>query len=159
MSADSCTESLEVGSTCSPSRARAASDCFESISSAIFVSIVCAAMIRHAVTGSSCPIRCTRSIAWVCSAAVHDSSASTTFEAACMLTPTPAAVKEQTAIATSGSLLNASMACWRAVVVWSPRIETVRSPACAKCASAASITSMCFAKNTTLPTERCSCAA
>lgn len=27
--------------------------CFELISSAIFVSIVCAAMIRHAVTGSS----------------------------------------------------------------------------------------------------------
>ncbi len=53
MSADSCTESLDCGSTASPSSARAASPCFESISSAIFVSIVCAAMMRHAVTGSS----------------------------------------------------------------------------------------------------------
>ena len=129
------------------------------MSSAIFVSIVCAAMIRHAVTGSSWPMRCTRSIACVCSAAVHDSSASTTLDAACMFTPTPAAVSEHTAIPTPGSLLNASIACWRAGVVWSPRSEIVRRPAAAKCASAASITSMCFAKKTTLPTERCSCTA
>jgi hypothetical protein len=76
-----------------------------------------------------------------------------------MFSPTPAAVSEQTAIATPGSVLKASIACWRAVVVWSPRIEIVRRPDAAKCASAASMTSMCFAKNTTLPTERCSCTA
>ena len=103
-------------------------------------------------------MRCTRSIACVCSASVQLSSASTTFDEACRLTPTPAAVSEQTATATSGSLLNASIWSWRNAAVWSPRIETVRRPASASCASARSITSMCFAKNTTLPTERASCA-
>jgi hypothetical protein len=34
-----------------------------SISSAILASIVCAAMIRHAVTGSFCPMRWLRSMA------------------------------------------------------------------------------------------------
>ena len=55
MSAASCTGSAADSSTASPSRARAASPCFWSISSAIFVSIVCAAMIRHAVTGAPWP--------------------------------------------------------------------------------------------------------
>ncbi len=55
--------------------------------------MVCAAMIRQAVTGSVWPIRCTRSIAWVCSAFVQESSASTTLEATWRLIPTPAAVE------------------------------------------------------------------
>ena len=87
------------------------------------VSMVCAAMIRQAVTGSVWPMRWLRSIAWVCSASVQDSSASTMLEATCRLMPTPAAVSEQTAIATSGSLTNASICFCRADVVWSPRIE------------------------------------
>src|SRR5665648_734985 len=45
-----------------------------SISSAILESMVCAAMIRHAVTGSAWPIRWIRSMAWVCSASVQDLS-------------------------------------------------------------------------------------
>ena len=53
MRASSWTESVEPTSASLPSRARAASPCFASISSAIFESIVCAAMMRHAVTGSS----------------------------------------------------------------------------------------------------------
>ena len=48
-------------------------------------------------------------MAWVCSASVQESSASTMFEATCRLIPTPAAVREQTAIATSGSFTNASI--------------------------------------------------
>ena len=48
-------------------------------------------------------------MAWVCSASVHDSSASTTLEATWRLSPTPAAVSEQTTTATSGSLTKASM--------------------------------------------------
>ena len=35
-------------------------------------------------------------MAWVCSASVQDSSASTMLEATCRLRPTPAAVSEQT---------------------------------------------------------------
>ena len=100
-----------------------------SISSAILASMVCAAMIRHAVTGSVWPIRCTRSIAWVCSALVHESSASTTLEETWRLMPTPAAVSEQTMTWTSGSLTNESMALSRAVRVWSPRIEVDPTPA------------------------------
>ena len=95
----------------------------ESISSAIRESSVCAAMTRHAVTGSVWPMRWTRSMAWVCSASVHDSSARTTSEATWRLTPTPAAVSEQTMTWTSGSLTNESMALVRAVADWSPRIS------------------------------------
>ncbi len=47
----------------------------------------------------------------------------------------------------------------RAVGVWSPRIEEKRTPCRAKVCSAASITSMCLAKKTTLPALRASCAA
>ncbi len=115
--------------------------------------------MRHAVTGSSWPMRCTRSMACCCSAAVHDSSASTTLEAACRLRPTPAAVSEQTATATSGSFWKASMASWRCLEVCSPRTDTVRRPAEASTRSAASMTSMCLAKKTTLPTECDSCTA
>ena len=46
----------------------------------------------------------------------------------------------------------------RAVGVWSPRIEEKRMPRLAKVSSATSITSMCLAKKTTLPTLRASCA-
>ena len=56
MSASSCTESAEPTSTSLPSSARAARPALASISSAILASMVCAAMIRHAVTGS--PGRC-----------------------------------------------------------------------------------------------------
>jgi hypothetical protein len=42
--------------------------------------------------------------------------------------------------------------------VWSPRIEEKRIPRLAKVSSATSITSTCFAKKTTLPTFRASCA-
>ena len=121
-------------------------------------SIVCAAMMRHAVTGSSWPMRCTRSIAWVCSALVQLSSASTTLDAACRLSPTPAAVSEATTTETCGSFANESIASWRALGVWSPRIETALRPTRSKWSSAASITSMCLAKKTTLPTERANCA-
>jgi hypothetical protein len=107
----------EPTSSPEPSSARAARPALLSISSAIRASMVCAAMIRQAVTGWSWPIRWMRSMAWVCSASVQDSSASTTLEATCRLTPTPAAVREHTATATSGSLVKASMACWRAVRV------------------------------------------
>jgi len=44
-------------------------------------------------------------------------------EATWRFSPTPAAVSEHTATATSGSLTNASMFCWRTFAVWSPRIE------------------------------------
>ena len=98
-------------------------------------------------------------MAWVCSASVQDSSASTMFDATCRLIPTPAAVSEHTAIATSGSLTNASICFCRAVRVWSPRIEENRIPALLKAASAASITSTCLAKKTTLPALRASWAA
>ena len=130
-----------------------------SISSAIRASMVWAAMIRQAMTGSVCPMRWLRSMAWVCSAAVQDSSASTMLEATCRLIPTPAAVREQTAMWTSGSLTKASISFCRALEVWSPRIEEKRIPDLAKVSSAASITSMCLAKKTTLPALRASCAA
>ena len=95
-----------------------------SISSAILVSMVCAAMMRQAVTGSSWPMRWTRSMAWVCSASVQESSASTTLEATCRLRPTPAAVSEQTTTATSGSFDEGVDVLLRATSgVWSPRIE------------------------------------
>ena len=51
------------------------------------------------------------------------------------------------------------MACWRCAPVCSPRTDTVRSPASASTRSAVSMTSMCLAKKTTLPTECDSCAA
>ena len=94
MSASSWTESPEPISSSLPSSARAASPCLLSMSSAIRLSMVWAARIRHAVTGSSWPIRWTRSIACCCSAAVQESSARTTFDAACRLRPTPAASRE-----------------------------------------------------------------
>ena len=121
--------------------------------------MVCAAMMRHAVTGSVCPMRWLRSMAWVCSALVQDSSASTMFDATCRLRPTPAAVSEHTATATSGSLTKASTLACRALGVWSPRIDEKRTPCRAKISSAASMTSMCLAKKTTLPALRASCAA
>ena len=62
-------------------------------------------------------------MAWVCSAAVQESSASTMLEATCRLSPTPAAVSEHTATATWGSPTNASMLACRLVGVWSPRME------------------------------------
>jgi hypothetical protein len=43
--------------------------------------------------------------------------------------------------------------------VWSPRIDEKRTPCRAKVSSAASITSTCLAKNTTLPALRASWAA
>ena len=98
-------------------------------------------------------------MAWVCSASVQDSSASTMFDATCRFRPTPAAVSEQTATATSGSFTNASMCFCRAVAVWSPRIEEKRMPCRSKVSSAASITSTCLAKKTTLPALRASWAA
>ena len=158
MSASSCRLDSAATAESSPSSARAASPALLPMSSAIFASIVWAAMMRQAVTGSTCPMRCTRSMACVCSALVQLSSASTTLEAACRLIPTPAAVSEATTTATSGSLLNASTCAWRNAAVWSPRIDTVLSPRFARVCSAMSITSMCFAKKTTLPTERASCA-
>ena len=121
--------------------------------------MVCAAMMRHAVTGSACPMRWLRSMAWVCSASVQDISASTMFEATCRLRPTPAAVSEHTATATSGSFTKASTFACRAVGVWPPRIDEKRTPRRAKISSAASITSTCLAKKTTLPALRASCAA
>ena len=130
-----------------------------SISSAIRASMVCAAMMRQAVTGSVWPMRWLRSIAWVCSASVQDSSASTTFEATCRFRPTPAAVREQTATATSGSFTNASMFFCRTDGVWSPRIDEKRTPSRSKVSSAASMTSTCLAKKTTLPALRASWAA
>ena len=57
------------------------------MSSAILASIVWAAMIRQAVTGSV-PGRWTRSMAWVCSALVQESSARTTLLATCRFRPT-----------------------------------------------------------------------
>ena len=74
-------------SSSEPSSARAASPALLSISSAILASMVCAAMIRQAVTGSVWPMRWLRSIAWVCSASVQESSASTMLEATCRLRP------------------------------------------------------------------------
>ena len=62
-------------------------------------------------------------MAWVCSASVQESSASTMLEATWRLSPTPAALSEQTMTATSGSFTNASMFRCRAAGVWSPRIE------------------------------------
>ena len=47
----------------------------------------------------------------------------------------------------------------RTVGVWSPRIEENRMPCLAKASSATSMTSMCLAKNTTLPALRASWAA
>ena len=114
-SASSCTSADDATSSSEPSSARAASPALLSISSAIRASMVCAAMMRHAVTGSVWPMRWLRSMAWVCSASVQDSSASTMFEATCRFRPTPAAVREQTAMATSGSFTNASMFFCRAV--------------------------------------------
>ena len=70
-----------------PSSARAASPALLSMSSAMRASMVCAAMIRQAVTGMVCPMRWLRSMACVCSASVQDSSASTMFEATCRLMP------------------------------------------------------------------------
>ena len=70
------TSTVEVSSSPAPSSARAARPALASMSSAILASIVWAAMIRQAVTGSVCPIRWTRSMACVCSASVHDSSGS-----------------------------------------------------------------------------------
>ena len=72
--------------------------------------------------------------------------------------PTPAAESEHTMTLTSGSFVNPSIASWRAFGLWSPRMLTERMPTEAKCRSAASMTSMCLAKNTTLPTLRASCA-
>ncbi len=95
-------------------------------------------------------------MAWVCSASVQDSSASTRSEATCRLRPTPATDSEHTATATSGSLTNAAMFLSRVLEVWSPRIELKRIPRWAKSSSALSITSTCLAKNTTLPTLRAS---
>src|SRR5208282_998485 len=94
--------------------ARAASPALPSISPAIRASMVCAAMMRQAVTGSACPMRWLRSMAWVCSASVQDSSASTMFEATCRFRPTPAAVSEHTATVTSGSFTKASTFACRA---------------------------------------------
>ena len=122
-SASSWMSTDEPTSSSEPSRARAAMPALLSISSAILVSIVCEAMIRQAVTGSAWPIRCTRSMAWVCSASVHESSASTTLEETWRLMPTPAAISEQTMIWTSGSSWNALMLASRAFGVWSPRIS------------------------------------
>ena len=51
------------------------------------------------------------------------------------------------------------MASWRCFEVCSPRTDTVRRPAEASTRSAASMTSMCLAKKTTLPTECDSCTA
>ena len=51
------------------------------------------------------------------------------------------------------------MFLWRAAEVWSPRIDEKRIPCLAKVSSAASITSTCLAKKTTLPALRASCAA
>ena len=68
-------------------------------------------------------------------------------------------MSEQTATATSGSFMKASMFFWRDVGVWSPRIDEKRSPCLAKASSAASMTSMCLAKKTTLPALRASWAA
>ena len=78
--------------------------------------------MRQAVTGTSWPMRWTRSIAWVCSADVQLSSANTTFEATWRFTPTPAAVNEHTITFTSGFVVNWSIASWRTEAVWSPRI-------------------------------------
>ena len=89
MSAEDATSSSEASS------AREDSPALLSISSATRVSIVWAAMIRQAVTGSVWPIRCTRSMACVCSAEVHDSSASTTFEASWRLRPSERRSHEQ----------------------------------------------------------------
>ena len=47
----------------------------------------------------------------------------------------------------------------RTVEVWSPRIDENRTPCLANVSSAASITSTCLAKKTTLPALRASCAA
>ena len=149
----------EATSSSVPSSARAARPALASISSAILASIVWAAMIRQAVTGSVCPIRCTRSMAWVCSALVQESSARTTLLATCRFRPTPAAVREQIAIAILGSLTNASMLRCRLAGVWSPRTEAYWMPRDSNSSDAASITSMCLAKNTTLPALRASCAA
>ena len=51
-SASSCTSAEDDTSSAEPSRARAARPALLSISSAILASMVCAAMMRHAVTGS-----------------------------------------------------------------------------------------------------------
>ena len=98
-------------------------------------------------------------MACVCSASVHESSASTTLEATWRLSPTPAAVSEQTTIATSGSFTKASMLRSRTARVWLPRIEEYLMPRLANVASASSMTSTCLAKNTTLRTLRASWAA
>src|SRR5258706_12507029 len=74
-SASSCTSADEETFWSDPSSARAASPALLSISPAIRASMVCAAMMRHAVTGSACPMRWLRSLAWVCSASVQDISA------------------------------------------------------------------------------------
>src|SRR4051794_3738709 len=122
-SASSWMSTDEPTSSSEPSRARAARPALLSINSAILVSIVCEAMIRHAVTGSAWPMRCTRSMAWVCSASVQESSARTTLEEIWRLMPTPAAIREQMMIWTSGSSWNALMFSSRAFGVWSPRIS------------------------------------
>ena len=70
--------------------------------------------------------------------------------------PTPAVLSEQTAMATSGSLTKASMLACRAVRVWSPRMDEYRTPFLSNSASAASMTSTCLAKKTTLPALRAS---
>ena len=49
------------------------------------------------------------------------------------------------------NLFQASMLRWRAVELWSPRMLEYLMSRWAKNSSAASITSMCLAKNTTLP--------
>ena len=98
-------------------------------------------------------------MAWVCSASVQDSSESTTLEATCRLTPTPAAAREQTMTCTSGSLTKAWIAFSRAFGVWSPRMEACLRPRRVKVSSAMSMTSTWRAKKTTLPTLRASWAA
>jgi hypothetical protein len=70
--------------------------------------------------------------------------------------PTPAAVKEQTATATSASFTKASICFCRAADVWSPRMDENRIPRLVNVSSAMSITSTCFAKKTTLPALRAS---
>ena len=156
-SVSSCTSADEETSSSDPSSALAASPALLSISSAIRASMVCAAMMRHAVTGSVWPMR------W------------TAVDGLRLLRGGPGELGEHDvrgdlevqAHAGGGERADrdgdVGVVDERVDVVLAHRCASGRRgsrssgrPRRAKVASAASITSMCLAKKTTLPALRAS---
>jgi len=99
-----------------------------SINSAIRLSMVCAAIMRHAVTGSSDRCGDCWSVAWVCSRRSR-----TARPARCggdlQVDAHAGRCQGADRMATSGSFTKASMFLCRDVGVWSPRMTRSGSPA------------------------------